>query len=405
MTRKTRVDEWLFAATVGLALFGVAMVYSASAVIAIDESGNQYQYVIRQAIWTLLGFGALFVGAAVDYRHLRSGRFVYVLLGATVLLLVAVFAFPPINGAQRWIRFAGLSAQPSELAKLALVLFTARFLERRAGDEQNFLGTLAPVICVTGLLITLVVAEPDLGTALMLGVACAVLLFAAGARLVHLALLAAPAILGVAALLVFVPWRMRRITSFLDPWADPLGAGYQVVQSLIAVGSGGWRGLGFAEGRQKMLFLPFAHSDFIFAVICEELGVIGALLLLGVFGLFLWRGVRVALHAPDRFGTLLGLGIVSVIVTQALFNMSVVLALLPTKGIPLPFISYGGSSLVPMLFSVGILLNISQHGGAVKRNASSPWHADAWQRAEQLGVRKVSATQPSPPAWQPGRWR
>jgi cell division protein FtsW len=287
-----------------------------------------------------------------------------------------------------------------------LILFIARFLERRAGDEGNFLRTIAPVVCVTGLLIILVVAEPDLGTAMMLGVVCAVLLFAAGAQLRHLALLAAPALVGVAALLVFVPWRMRRMTSFLDPWADPLGAGYQVVQSLIAVGSGGWRGLGFAEGRQKMLFLPFAHSDFIFAVICEELGVIGALLLLGVFGLFLWRGVRVALRAPDRFGTLLGLGIVSLIMTQALFNMSVALALLPTKGIPLPFISYGGSSLVPMLFSVGILLNISKHGSASGARVMKRAVSDAWERAEQLGVRPRSSSAPQPsPAWQPGRWR
>ncbi len=404
MARKTRVDEWLFAATVGLALFGVAMVYSASAVVALDENGNQYHYVIRQAVWTMLGFGALFVGAAVDYRHLRSGRIVYGLLGVTVLLLVAVFAFPPINGAQRWIRFGSLSAQPSELAKLALLLFLARFLERRAGDEDSFLRTLAPAVCMTGLLIILVVAEPDLGTALMLGVACAVLLFAAGARLAHLALLAAPAFVGVAALLVFVPWRMRRMTSFLDPWADPLGAGYQVIQSLIAVGSGGWRGLGFAEGRQKMLFLPFAHSDFIFAVICEELGIVGALVLLGIFGLILWRGVRAALRAPDRFGTLLGLGIVAMIVTQALFNMSVVLALLPTKGIPLPFISHGGSSLVPTLFAVGVLLNISQHGSAGGVSVTRQSAADAWQRAEHLGVRPRTAPQPSP-AWQPGRWR
>ncbi len=397
MAKKTRVDEWLFAATAGLALFGVVMVYSASAVVAIGESGNDYQYVLRQAVWTLFGFGALFVGATIDYRHLRDGRLVYGLLVVTLVLLIAVFAFPSINGAQRWIRFGSFSVQPSELAKLALLLFLARFLERRAGDEQSFLRTIAPAIGVTGALVILVVAEPDLGTALMLCVACGALLFAAGARLTHLALLAAPALVGVGALLVFVPFRMRRMTSFLDPWADPLGAGYQVVQSLVAVGSGGWRGLGFAEGRQKMMFLPFAHSDFIFAVICEELGVIGALFLLGVFALFLWRGVRVALRAPDRFGTLLGLGIVSVIVTQALFNMSVVLALLPTKGIPLPFISYGGSSLVPTLFAVGILLNISQHAsgaGGLRRPAAEAWLANA--------RREVATTvAPARPVWRP----
>ena len=398
MSRKLKIDEWLFAAAAGLALFGVAMVYSASSFAAINENGNHYNYVVRQAVWTGVGFAAMLIGTVVDYRRWRSGRIVYGLLAACIVLLVAVFAFPSINGAQRWIRVGGFSLQPSEVTKLALLLFLARFLERRAGDEGSFLRTISPAVMVTGLLIVLVVAEPDLGTALMLAVGCAVLLFAAGARLWHLGLMAAPALAGVGSLLVFVPWRLRRMTSFLDPWADPLGAGYQVVQSLIAVGSGGWRGMGFAEGRQKMLFLPFAHSDFIFAVICEELGVTGGLVLLGVFALFLWRGVRAALRAPDRFGTLLGLGIVTVIVTQALFNMSVVLALLPTKGIPLPFISYGGSSLVPTLFAVGILLNISQHANAKSATGSAHMTSDA----ESPRARPMI---PATPAWEPERWR
>jgi cell division protein FtsW len=251
--------------------------------------------------------------------------------------------------------------QPSEISKLALALFLARFLERRAGEDGNFWWTFVPSILVTGLLALLVVAEPDLGTALMLAVVCVVVLFTAGARLKHMALAAAPALAGLAGLLLFVPWRLKRILVFLDPWADPQGAGYQVVQSLLAVGSGGVHGLGFTEGRQKMFFLPFAHSDFIFAVVGEELGLFGALAVIALFGLFLWRGMRAAMRAPDRFGMLLGIGIVTGIVAQALFNMSVVLSLLPTKGIPLPFISYGGSSLVPTLFAVGVLLNISQH--------------------------------------------
>lgn len=405
MARRLKIDEWLFAATAGLALFGVAMVYSASSFAAINENGDHYSYVVRQAVWTGVGFAAMLIGTIVDYRRWRSGRVVYGLLGACVVMLVAVFAFPSINGAQRWIRFGGFSLQPSELSKLALLLFLARFLERRAGDEGSFLRTIAPPVMVAGLLIVLVVAEPDLGTALMLAVGCAVLLFAAGARLWHLGLLAAPALVGVAGLLVFVPWRMRRMTSFLDPWADPLGAGYQVVQSLIAVGSGGWRGMGFAEGRQKMLFLPFAHSDFIFAVICEELGVTGALVLLGVFALFLWRGVRAALRAPDRFGTLLGLGIATVIVTQALFNMSVVLALLPTKGIPLPFISYGGSSLIPMLFAAGILLNISQHANAKSANGFVRSASEADLRRGQQDEARARPMSPASPAWEPERWR
>jgi cell division protein FtsW len=361
MARKLQADEWLFAATVALALFGVIMVYSASAIVAASENHTQYFYVFRQGIWTLLGLGAMLAGMRFDYGRLRSPVVAYGLLGLSVVLLLGVFAFPPINGARRWLRFAGFSMQPSEISKLALAIFLARFLERRAGEEGAFRRTFAPAVAVTGLVALLVVAEPDLGTAMILAVICTVILFTAGARLKHMALAAAPALAGLAGLLIFVPWRLRRIMTFLDPWADPQGSGYQVVQSLVAVGSGGVHGLGFTEGRQKMFFLPFAHSDFIFAVVGEELGLLGGLAVIALFALFLWRGMRAALRAPDRFGMLLGMGIVTGIVGQALFNMSVVLALVPTKGIPLPFVSYGGSSLVPTLFAVGVLLNISQH--------------------------------------------
>lgn len=367
MARKLQADELLFAGAVALALFGVIMVYSASAVIATGENHSQYFYVIRQGVWTLIGLGAMWYGMKFDYARLRSPVIAYGLLATALVLLVAVFAFPPINGARRWIRAAGVfSMQPSEISKLALAIFLARFLERRAGDEGSFWRTFVPCAAVTGVLALLIVAEPDLGTAMMLAVICSVVLFTAGARLKHMAIAAAPALVGVVGLLVFVPFRMRRMTAFLDPWADPQGTSYQVVQSLLAVGSGGVNGLGFTQGRQKMFFLPFAHSDFIFAVVGEELGLLGGLAVIALFGLLLWRGMRAAMRAPDRFGMLLGVGIVTGIVAQALFNMSVVLAMLPTKGIPLPFISYGGSSLVPTLFAVGVLLNISQQASATR---------------------------------------
>jgi cell division protein FtsW len=400
MARKLQADEWLFAGVVALALFGVIMVYSASALVAVGENHSQYHYVLRQGVWTLIGLGAMCVGMRFDYGLLRNGKLAYGLLALTAVLLVAVFAFPPINGARRWIRFAGFSLQPSELSKLALAIFLARFLERRAGREGDLLGTFLPAVSVTAVLALLIVAEPDLGTSLMLAVVCASMLFTAGARLRHLALVAAPALVGVAGLLLFVPWRLRRVLVFLDPWEDPQGAGYQVVQSLLAVGSGGLHGLGFSEGRQKMFFLPFAHSDFIFAVVGEELGLFGGLAVVGLFGLFLWRGMRAALRAPDRFGMLLGVGIVTGIVAQALFNMSVVLSLLPTKGIPLPFISYGGSSLVPTLFAVGVLLNISQHAGTTRdfgfsvfdlrlQGAGAPGSAVANQKSKAGGRKFV----------------
>jgi cell division protein FtsW len=361
MAKKLAPDRWLFAATIGLALFGVVMVYSASAMIAQKENGSQFYYVIKQGVWVAIGFGVMLAAMQFNYQQLKSRRIVYGLLIVSVITLIAVFGFSSSNGAHRWLKLRAFSVQPSELSKLALVIFLAYFLEKRAGEEGDFFRTFLPSGVVTALLAGLIIIEPDLGTALMLALIFTVMIFTAGSRLLHLGMVAAPALVGVIGLLIFVPWRLKRMITFLDPWADPQGGGFQVVQSLLAVGSGGTNGLGFAQGKQKMLFLPFAHSDFIFAVVGEELGLVGCLAVLTLFALFLWRGVRTALLAPDRFGMLLSIGIVTSIVAQALFNISVVLSLVPTKGIPLPLISYGGSSLVPTLAAIGILLNVSQH--------------------------------------------
>lgn len=401
MARKLQADEWLFAATAGLALFGVVMVYSASADIAFAQTGSQYYYVKRQAMWTVGGLAAMLFASQIDYRILSRRYVVWGLLAATVFALVAVFGFSPTNGARRWIKLPGMSLQPSEFSKLALAVFLAWLLERRAGEEGSLRRTLIPALGVTALLAALVAREPDLGTAMMLGVICLVMLYTAGARLAHLGALGALGAAVVVVMIITEPFRMRRMGAFLNPWADPQGTGYQVVQSLIAVGSGGTHGVGFAEGRQKMLYLPFAHSDYIFAVVGEELGLVGALTVMAVFGLFLWRGVRASLRAPDRFGMLLGLGIVTGIVAQALFNMSVVLSLVPSKGIPLPFISYGGSSMLLTLGAVGVLLNISQQGGELgawaqaRRYAES---ADAATVAKTATRRRAPVTQP---AWRP----
>src|SRR3989454_8805861 len=387
MPYKLQVDRWLFSATVGLALFGVVMVYSASAVIAQQEGHSQFHYVTKQALWAMIGFAAMFVTMRFDYQRLNRRWIVYGSLLLTVALLGAVFAFSPVNGARRWIKFNGFSVQPSEIAKLSLALFLAYFLGRRAGEEHLFWKTFLPCMIVLGILAGLVVKEPDLGTALMLAIICFVICFAAGVRPRHMVYASVPALLFVGKMLIFTPFRWRRLASFVDPWAAQQGAGYQVVQSLIAVGSGGPHGLGFAQGRQKLLFLPFAHSDFIFAVISEELGLVGAVTVVLVFAVFLWRGTRAALRAPDRFGTLLGLGIVVGIIAQALLNISVVLALVPTKGIPLPFISYGGSSLWPTLAAVGILLNISQHAtSSVSSGLLKPVVEDRAKAARKLRV-------------------
>src|ERR1700752_2698278 len=372
MARKLAPDKWLFAATVGLALFGVVMVYSASAVMAQKENGNQFHYVLKQGVWVFIGFIVMLLAMQFNYQQLKNRRIVYGLLLLCTVGLISVFGFSATNGAHRWIKLPALSLQPSEISKLSLIIFLAYFLEKRAGEEGDFWRTFIPCGIVTGWLAVLVVIEPDFGTAMMLALIFTVVIYAAGARVLHLAMAAAPALVAAAGLLIFVPWRFLRLVTFLDPWADQQGAGFQVVQSLIAIGSGGTNGLGFAQGKQKMLFLPFAHSDFIFAVVGEELGLVGALAVVAVFALFLWRGVRTALLAPDRFGMLLSLGIVTGIVAQALFNISVVLSLVPTKGIPLPFISYGGSSLVPTLAAVGILLNVSQHASGTIANFQSP---------------------------------
>lgn len=392
--QKLQIDRWLFSATIGLALFGVVMVYSASAMIAVQENHSQFHYVIKQGVWTIIGFGAMFLAMRFDYQRLNRAWIVYGLLAVTIFMLVAVFGFPPVNGARRWIKLSGFSAQPSEVAKLSLALFLAYFLERRAGEEESFWKTFLPCMFVLGIIAGLVAKEPDLGTALMLAIICLTMCFAAGARPRHMAYAAVPAVLFVGKMLIFTPFRMKRLSAFIDPWADSQGTGYQVVQSLIAVGSGGQHGLGFAQGRQKLLFLPFAHSDFIFAVIGEELGLIGALIVVLVFAVFLWRGIRAALRAPDRFGMLLGIGIVVGIVSQALLNISVVLALVPTKGIPLPFISYGGSSLVPTLTAVGILLNISQYAPLGGRASSGlDDYEEDWQ-SERPKKKRRAVRQP-----------
>jgi cell division protein FtsW len=395
MQQELKIDRWLFLATVGLALFGVVMVYSASAMIAQQENHSQFLYLGKQALWTSIGLVAMFVAMRFDYQQLNNRWIVYGLLALTILLLVAVFGFSPVNGARRWIKLRGFSIQPSEIAKLSLALFLARFLQRRTGDETSFWRTFLPCFFVLGLVAGLVAREPDLGTALMLAIICFTVCFAAGVRPMHLVYAVVPALLFVGKMLIFTPFRMKRLAAFIDPWADAQGTGYQVVQSLIAVGSGGAHGLGFAQGRQKLLFLPFAHSDFIFAVVGEELGLVGASIIVFVFAIFLWRGMRAALRAPDRFGMLLGVGIVIGIVAQALLNMSVVLALVPTKGIPLPFISYGGSSIVPTLAAVGILLNISQYAALGKRaDYDDGDYEDQWQ--EEVRPRRRAVRQRAP---------
>ena len=370
MARKLRIDWFLFAVTAGLALFGAVMVYSASAMISLKETDgvSQFTYFYKQLGFTLAGLAAMYATSKINYRWYQEKTFVYGVLIITAVLLLAVFAFPAINGARRWIRFPGFSFQPSELAKIALPVFLAYFLTKNEKTVSNLKETVLPCLGVLAFLGGLILMEPDLGTTVVLCAIFVSVYFAAGAKILHLAAVGFGLLLIGVSALIFAPWRVERLMAFLDPFKHADDAGYQVVQSLYAIGSGGVLGEGFAKGQQKLFYLPYPYSDFIFAVVGEELGLIGTLGVVLAFGLLLWRGTRAALRAPDRFGMLLGIGIVTGIIVQALFNISVVISILPAKGIPLPFISYGGSSILVTLFAVGILLNLSQYAGFVEFN-------------------------------------
>ncbi len=348
-------------------MFGAVMVYSASAMISLrDTNGEtQFAYFYKQFGFTLIGLAVMYAASKVHYKWYQDKYVVYGFLAVTILLLLSVFAFSSINGAKRWIRFPGISFQPSELAKVALPVFLAYFLtknEKLIGDLRE---TVLPCAGVLAILCGLIFIEPDLGTVIVLCAVFVSVYFAGGAKILHLAAVSCVLLLGGVLALVLAPWRFERLMAFMDPFAKSDSSGYQVVQSLYAIGSGGILGEGFARGQQKLFYLPYPYSDFIFSVVGEEFGLVGTLAIVLAFGFLLWRGTRAALLAPDRFGTLLGIGIITGIIVQALFNISVVISILPAKGIPLPFISYGGSSVIVTLFAVGILLNISQYANFI----------------------------------------
>jgi cell division protein FtsW len=355
----------MFGIAAALGLFGSMMVYSASAMFSLKEteSVSQNIYFYKQIGFTLVGLAAMYGVSRIDYHFFQKPWVVYTGVAVTCVLLLAVFGFPEINGARRWIRFGGFSFQPSELAKIALPVFLAYWLTKKEDMVGSIRETVIPLLLGLGLLGGLVFMEKDLGTTIVLCAIFSAVYFAAGARVLHLASVGIVLVLGGAAAILFAPWRVARMMAFLDPFKYADDEAYQVVQSLYAIGSGGILGEGYAQGAQKLFYLPYPYSDFIFSVVGEELGLVGTLAVVIAFGLLLWRGARAAVLAPDRFGMLLGIGIITGIIVQALFNISVVISILPAKGIPLPFISYGGSSVVVTMMGVGILLSISRHAG------------------------------------------
>jgi cell division protein FtsW len=363
MAKKLKSDRILFFVTLVLVGFGVAMVFSSSAIVAQEKYGDPNYFSFKQVIFAMLGLAVMFVVMKIDYHAYRHPAVVFSALAIVVALMVLVFFLPSSSNTHRWIQFGGLSMQPSELAKLALIFFLAYFLEKRKGKVNDLRYTLIPIAVVVAILAGLVELQKDLGTAMALLAISGVLLFVAGldARWIAATIIFAAPTLYL--LVSRVGYRRERILAFLDPWQDPQGRGFQIIQSLYSVSSGGIAGLGFMEGKQKLFYLPEAHTDFIFAVVGEEIGLIGTCAVLMLFSVFLWRGLRTSMRAPDVFGFYLALGITMMICVQAFINMSVVLGLMPTKGIPLPFLSYGGSSFVVMLAGVGILLNVSEKAG------------------------------------------
>ena len=360
MARQLQSDRILFGAAVGLVLFGALMVFSASAVMAADRYGSGDYFLLRQLAWAGVGLAAVAILMHTNYRRLASPLLVFPALAIEMVLLVAVLFVDRSHNTHRWFHLGVLSFQPSELAKIVLTVFLAFFLDLRKGEVNEWKHTLAPIGLVFGVLAFLVLCGRDLGTTLALALILGAMLFAAGLDLRYFAMAGVPS----ACLLYWVvfhsKYRHDRILAFLNPYADPLGKGFQIIQSYIAFGTGGITGLGLMEGKQKLFFLPEPQTDFIFSVVGEELGLIGAILLASVFAVILVRGLRASAGCKEDFGRLLALGLTVMIVGQALVNMSVALGLLPTKGIPLPFVSYGGSSLLVNLMAVGILLNISQ---------------------------------------------
>ena len=369
-------DRWLFGATLALCLLGAVMIFSASAVTAEHQYGHSYIFLLRQAAALVFGLAGMFVLMRTDYRRLREPVVVYSALCLVLLLLLAAFFLDKSHATHRWIKLGPLfNLQPSELAKLAVVLYLAWFLDlkrrnaRTLGfNKQDFLENILPAVAPVLIFVVLVLAQPDMGTSVDLLLISTVILFVAGLSWKWLAVGAAAALPTMYLLIAHVAYRNARLWAFLHPDFDPQGAGFQLTQSLIAVGSGGFTGVGLMESKQKLFYLPEAHTDFIYAVIGEEIGFIGSVLVIALFAIYGWRGLRAAFQAPDNFGRLLALGATALVITQALINFAVVLGMVPTKGIPLPFVSYGGSSLLVMLLGTGVLLNISQQAsGSVKR--------------------------------------
>lgn len=380
------VDRALLLSVVSLVVLGVTMVYSAGGIYAADLHGDRLFFLQRQALFAGVGLAGMAVVARIPYQAYR--RWTYPALGLVAVLLLAVLAFgTSAGGATRWLPLGPFQLQPSELAKPVLLVYLAYSLEKKQELIETFAVGILPHLVVVGTILALILVEPDFGTTMTIAAILFAMMFVAGTRPRHLLTLGAVGAPAAYFVLMGAEYRRKRMMAFWDPWADREGTGYQLIQSWLSFHGGGVTGLGLGNGLQKLHFLPAAHTDFIFAVIGEELGLAGVALVLGLFGTLVYRGARCASFAPDLFGRLLGTGITFMIGLQACFNMGVVTGMLPTKGLTLPFVSYGGSSLVFGLAMVGVLLNISAQ--ASRRSATPKRESEA--RADHPDPEPVGA--------------
>ncbi len=355
------IDYVLFYTVILLVAIGAIMIYSASSYRAANELQDSMAYLKKQLVFVVIGGISMFFFMTWDYHKLKNSKLVVFLIVVTITLLLLVFLFPPINGAQRWIQLGPLSLQPSEMAKYVVVVYLARSLDKKGDEIKSFWKGVFPTLLVAGIFAGLVLAEKNLSITSVIMFVAFILITISGARKRHLLTLGGVGLLAGISLIFVSPYRLKRLLSFLDPWADPRGDGYQLIQSLLALGSGGFLGLGFGMSRQKAYYLPEPHNDFIFSVIAEETGFLGGIILISLFVVLIWRGVIIAIKCKDNFGTLLAMGITSVIAIQAIINLAVVTGSMPVTGVPLPFISYGGSSLLFNMTAMGILLNVSRN--------------------------------------------
>lgn len=353
-------DFGFFITVMILLSFGLIMVFSASSASAFYDYNDSYYVIKRQLMWAVLGLFAMFFMAGFDYKRL-SKLSVPIFVVSIILLIAVLIVGKEINGAKRWLGFGGLTIQPSEVAKLAVIIFFSSSLAKKKDKIKKFFTGLMPYLMILGVVAALVILEPHLSGTVVIALVSVILLFAAGARIFHFVILSLPAIAGLVIAVIVEPYRMRRIVSFLNPWEYKMNEGWQIIQSLYAIGSGGLFGLGLGRSRQKFLYIPEAQNDFIFSILCEELGFVGAATVLVLFLILIWRGIKIALNAPDTFGSLLATGIISLIAVQVLINIAVVTSSMPVTGMPLPFFSAGGSSLLFIMAGMGIVLNISRY--------------------------------------------